>query len=83
MFLGYELFVKKVCFLVFVSMDMLAIVRFPLKMMGQKRLGFIGRTLNVITQCSGVKCLNLASAWGNAVKQSECLRGSTCHLCFR
>lgn len=33
----------------FVSMDLLAIVKLLLKMVGQKYLGFIGRTLNVST----------------------------------
>lgn len=49
MFLEYELFVKKVCFLMFVSMDVLAIVKLLLKIMEQKYLGFIGRTLSVST----------------------------------
>lgn len=83
MFLGYELFVKKVYFLMFVSIDMLVVVKFLLKMMGQKCLGFIDRMLNASTQYNGVNCFNVAPTGVNGVKQSKCLKASTCHLYFR
>lgn len=67
----------------FVSVDILAVVKLLLKMMGQKCLGFTGRRLNVSTQHKGVNCLHLASPCVSAVKQSKCLRASTCHLYFR
>lgn len=67
----------------FVSIDMLAVVKFLLKMMGQKCLGFIGRTLNVSTQYNGVSCFYLTPTSVNGMKQSKCLKASTCHLYFR